>query len=247
MIKIYVGPVVFRIALLPGIAFICLLPLLFALGVWQLGRAEEKQQLLDRQEQRGRDSPLRLSAQTGADPEALRYRRIVVEGEYDAAQQFLIDNQVVNGRAGYYVLTPYKMRHSDQAVLVNRGWVPAGADRRVLPDVNIVEKQQTVTGRINFFPAVGIKLTGAEIPSDGWPAIVQVVDSKVLSQRLGYRLLDFQVEMDPEASNGYMREWKAGAALTPEKHVAYAFQWFGLALTLVIIFVWLSCRQKPDE
>jgi surfeit locus 1 family protein len=247
MKKICFGPIVFRIALLPGIAFICLLPLLIALGIWQLGRAKEKEELLNVQNQRMHDSTLQLNAGSSADPAALRYRSVVVQGRYDAAQQFLIDNRVVNGRAGFYVLTPYKIRNSNHAVLVNRGWVPAGANRSVLPDVTIAEDKETVAGRINFFPVVGIKLTGAEIPSDGWPAVVQVVDSTVLSKRLGYTLLDFQVEMDPGEPNGYVREWKTGAELTPEKHLAYAFQWFGLALTLVILFVWLSCRRNTDE
>ncbi|MGR8933678.1 MAG: SURF1 family protein [Gammaproteobacteria bacterium] len=247
MKKIRFGPVVIHIALFPAVAFVCLLPLLLALGAWQLERAEEKRQWLDMQQQRMLDSPLRLSVENDYDPESLRYRLANAEGEYDAAHQFLIDNQVINGRVGYYVLTPYKIRHSDRAVLINRGWIPAGNDRRIVPKVPIVEGRQTVRGRINLFPAVGIKLAGAEVPSEGWPAVVQLVDSRILSKRLGYRLYDFQLELDPRESDGYIREWKTEVAITPEKHRAYAFQWFGLALTLVIIFVWVSCKLKTDE
>lgn len=247
MKQIRLGPLVFKIALLPGIAFVCLLTSLIALGIWQLHRAEQKQALLELQQQRIQDPALRLSADSGTDAEALRYRKVIVQGSYDAEHQFLIDNQIVNGHAGFYVLTPYIIGNSERALLVNRGWVPAGADRSVLPDVTMQADAEMVSGRINHFPSVGIKLAGAEIPSEGWPAVVQVADSKVLAKRLGYALLDFQMELDAGEPNGYSREWKTAAAMPPEKHLAYAFQWFGLALTLVIIFVWLSCKQNTDE
>jgi surfeit locus 1 family protein len=247
MKKIRLGPVVFRMALLPGIVFICLLPLLIALGIWQLGRAKDKEVLLALQTQRMHDSALQLTAASSADPESLRYRAVKAAGRYDAAHQFLIDNRILNGRAGYYVLTPFIIQNSGLAVLVNRGWIPVNADRSLLPDVTMAADAATVTGRINSFPAVGLKLAGAEIPADGWPSVVQVAESAILAKRLGYALFDFQLEMDAGQPLGYVREWKTATPMPPEKHRAYAFQWFGLALTLVILFIWLSCKKNTDE
>jgi surfeit locus 1 family protein len=244
MKKIRLGPVVCSIALLPGIAFMVLLPLLVALGIWQLGRAEEKEALLALQEQRIRAAPMPLADAGGADSQSLRYRSVTATGQYDSTHQFLIDNKILNGRVGYYVLTPFKIQNSAQAVLVNRGWVPADANRSVLPDVTMGEETATVSGRINFFPAVGMKLAGAEIPTEGWPAVVQVAESAILAKRLGYALLDFQVELGVGQPSGYVREWNAPVAIPPEKHRAYALQWFGLALTLVILFIWLSCKKE---
>lgn len=247
MKKFRLGSIVIRIALLPSIAFVSLLTLLVSLGIWQLGRADQKAALLELQKQRIQDAPLQLNATADADAEALRYRKVMVQGHYDGAHQFLVDNQVFNGRVGFFVLTPYKIGNSELAVLVNRGWVPANANRTVLPNVTMDTDAGIVSGRIDHFPAVGMKLAGAEIPSDGWPAVVQVVDSQVLAKRLGYALHDFQVELDAGEPNGYSREWKINTAMSPEKHIAYAFQWFGLALTLVIIFIWLSCKKHDNE
>lgn len=251
MKKIRLGPLVFNFALLPAIAFVCVSALLISLGIWQLGRAGQKQALLELQSQRIQDAPLQLQApgdaDADADAEALRYRKAIIKGRYDSAHQFLVDNQVFNGRVGYFVLTPYKIDNFEGAVLVNRGWVAANKSRTVLPDVTMSADAEMVSGRINHFPVVGLRLAGAEIPSDGWPAVVQVVDSQVLAKRLGYKVLDFQVELDAGEPNGYSREWKINTAVSPEKHLAYAFQWFGLALTLVIIFIWLSCKKHVDE
>ena len=50
-------------------------------------------------------------------------------GAYDSARQMLIDNMSnAEGRAGYYVITPFALRGGGW-ILVNRGWVPVGASR----------------------------------------------------------------------------------------------------------------------
>ena len=106
---------------------------------------------------------------------------------------------------------------------------------------------QRIVGRINHFPAVGIKLKGAEIPTDNWPAMVQVVDSQVLSAKLNYELYDFQIELDADQKEGFQRLWKITTIISPEKHIAYAVQWFGLALTLTALFFWKSSRKSSEH
>lgn len=241
---IRIGPVVYEFSWPAISALFSLLPLLVALGFWQLGRAQEKEELLLMQQQRMSDNPLRLAAGDAVDPEALRFRTVIVTGQYQSDRQFLLDNQVHNGRPGYFVLTPFSIDHQEQQLLVNRGWVPADADRSVMPAIGMPPDTGTITlsGHINHFPAVGIKLAGAEIPTEGWPARVHVVDIQVLSKRLGKPLYDFQLQLDAAQAYGFVREWKTAVALSPEKHRAYAWQWFGLALTLTILFVWYSFK-----
>jgi len=227
----------------PTIAYLCLLPLLLALGSWQLGRSEQKRVLIEQEQQRLAGEVLHLPAAIGDDVGALRYRRVEATGQYDPAHQFLLDNQISEGKAGYYVLTPFVMQGVEKAVLINRGWVPSNPDRLVLPDVQIKTLQTTVTGRINHFPGVGIKLAGAEIPGDGWPSRVQVVDSGMLAKKLGYALSPFQIELDKDLADGFKREWQTTTLMPPEQHIAYAVQWFGLALTLTILFFWYSFKK----
>jgi len=172
---------------------------------------------------------------------------VLVAGRYDEAHQFLIDNQILDGKPGYFVLTPFLIAQEKRAVLVNRGWVPLGEDRKALPDVSIKTEVKRITGRINHFPPVGIKLKGAEIPTEGWSSVVQVVDSRILAARLGYDLYDFQIELDADAAEGYRRQWKTASTIPPEKHLAYAVQWFGLALTLTGLFIWISSRKRSEH
>jgi surfeit locus 1 family protein len=231
---------------IPTIVYLCLLSLLLALGSWQLRRADEKQAFIRQQEQRLASGTLHLSANTEDDLDALKYRHVTVSGNYDQAHQFLIDNQISDGKAGYYVLTPLIVEGGTKAVLINRGWVPLNQDRSTLPDVPVDESQTSVSGRINNFPSVGIKLAGAEIPTDSWPSVVQWVDSDVLAKKLGYPLFSFQIELDQDLPGGFKREWRTATVMSPEQHIGYAVQWFGLALALTLIFIWYSIKKDNE-
>jgi surfeit locus 1 family protein len=231
----------------PTLAYICILPLLIALGFWQLGRSEEKREFLERQEQGSASSEIiSLSTAIETEVDTLRYKKAEVKGHYDQAHQFLIDNQISAGKAGYFVLTPFVLQGESKAVLINRGWVPLNQDRSVLPNVQIKKEQTVVKGRINLFPSVGIKLAGAEIPTDGWPSVIQVVDSEVLAKKLAYPLFPFQIELDKDWPEGFKREWQTTTIMLPGQHIAYAIQWFALAITLTILFIWYSFKKNNE-
>ena len=245
--KITVGRLIFSFHPAPTLLVLCLLPVLVSLGVWQLGRAKEKQLMLDQQTLRTDEKIFRLTSGSADDPDSLRYRKVTAAGNYDSKHQFLLDNQIVAGRAGYYVMTPFIPAGSEKAVLVNRGWVPLQRERSVLPSVRIKNGERSVMGRINHFPSVGLKLQGAEIPAEGWPAVIQLVDTEVLAKKLAYPLFKFQIELDNEQPDGYWRDWKTRVLMPPEKHTAYAIQWFGLAITLLVLFIWFSSKKKTNE
>jgi surfeit locus 1 family protein len=244
---IKVGSRSLELKIAPTIVYLCLLSLLLSLGAWQLRRSDEKRTFIKLEEQRMSSGTLHLSAHAEDDLSVLKYRHATVTGRYDSAHQFLIDNQISDGKPGYYVLTPFILRGETRAVLVNRGWVPLNnKDRSILPDLSVDEQQATVSGRINSFPSVGIKLAGAEIPTDSWPSVVQWVDSDVLAKKLGYPLFSFQIELDNNLSGGFKREWRTTTIMSPEQHVGYAVQWFGLALTLTFIFIWYSFKRDNE-
>ncbi|MGZ8173035.1 MULTISPECIES: SURF1 family protein [Methylobacter] len=236
-----------KFKIIPTLVYLCLLPMLIALGMWQLDRSEQKRAFLKEQEQALTTETLHLSTAIEHNTEALRYRNVEVTGRYDVAHQFLIDNQISDGKAGYFVLTPFILTGETKAVLVNRGWIPLNQNRSILPDLQINKAEAIITGRINNFPSVGIKLAGAEIPTEGWPSVVQVVDSDVLAKKLGYSLFQFQIELAKELPDGYKREWHTSTIMQPEQHTAYAIQWFALALTLTILFIWYSFKNNDAK
>ena len=108
-----------------------------ALGAWQLRRAETSR--ATRRAVRRAASRETVLAALPSDARRRRsaFARVEVRGEYVGRPQFLLDNMLHDGVAGYHVLTALRVAGRRERVLVNRGWVPAGGDRRVLPDVAV--------------------------------------------------------------------------------------------------------------
>ena len=70
---------------------------------------------------------------------------------------------------------------------------------------------------------------------------------KQIAKKLQQPIINFQVQLLAEQDNGYIRDWQIHAKLPPEKHTAYAFQWFSLAATLTILIFWISFKTKKYE
>ncbi|ORU91181.1 MAG: cytochrome oxidase biosynthesis protein [Cycloclasticus sp. symbiont of Poecilosclerida sp. N] len=219
--------------------------LLVSLGNWQLDRAQEKQDLLDLQTSRINLSPveIKLLDMTQA---GLRYLPVKLNGKFDVNRQILLDNQVRQGQVGYVVLTPLLL-DENKAILVNRGWLPMSGDRNVLPNVDLKgESTSMMEGHLDHFPTVGIKLKGADVLSEGWPAVAQLVDVNKVSARLGYEILPYQVLLGSNESDGYDREW-VPMKMGPEKNHGYAFQWFALSAAWVVLYFVVTIKLKRKE
>lgn len=211
--------------------------LFVVLGNWQLGRAGEKRALYDEFSHAGPVSPLPRDAVP-----APRYQRVSAEGIYDASHQFLLDNMTHAGRAGMHVLTPLLLADGS-AVLVNRGWVPFGATRGSLPDIEVSRDPRAVSGRLDQLPRPLIRLEAA--PPDGWPRLVGYPRMEDLAAVLGRELRPQLILLDAQAPGGYVREWRVPGT-TPDRHLGYAIQWFAFAATVVAIWLAQSVRRAGE-
>jgi surfeit locus 1 family protein len=52
---------------------------------------------------------------------------------------------------------------------------------------------------------------------------------------------DYQLLLDADQANGYLRDWKA-IPVGPEKNYGYAFQWFSFAVVTLVFYVILNVR-----
>lgn len=210
-------------------------------GVWQLGRAAEKRELEARFAAGGTSGALQQLVPSDA-ATGFRYRALQLTGAYAADHQLLLDNISHERQPGYQVLTPFTT--PEGTVLVNRGWVPANGDRRVLPDIRVGSEAREVIGRLERLPRPGIELPAVAPPPDApWPRRLLFPTSAQASAQLGVPLRDYQLLLDPAAPDGYVRDWRPGG-MGPDRHMAYAVQWFGLALTVIVIHSVLTLRNR---
>jgi surfeit locus 1 family protein len=229
-----------------AIAGLFVLAVLFAsLGTWQLRRAEQSRATVElfaggAAAEVSTKLPRRLS-------DDQRFQRVEVRVRYVAAPQFLLDNMLHEGAAGYHVLTALRVSGVEERVLVNRGWVPAGGDRTALPDVAVDTVERTLAGRLERLPRPGLRLGEAGAHTDAATVVLQYPTADDLAQRLGSPVFDYQLLLDAGAEEGYVRDWRA-PGLAPEQHLSYAGQWLALclgALAAAAVMAVRTWRRKP--
>jgi cytochrome oxidase assembly protein ShyY1 len=209
-------------------------PLFIALGFWQLSRAEEKAAIAASWERKREQAPVPLVALEG-DPAAMAYRQVVLAGRFLAGRDFLLDNRLRDGRYGVEVLSPLRLE-SGELVLVNRGWIAADPYRRSLPELPGLRGRQVLTGYVYVAPGESYTIGEISTSSD-WPRLVQAIDLPALENLLGEPLWDYTVRLASDSPGALLADWPL-INVRPEKHQAYAAQWFAMAAVLFVFATW---------
>jgi surfeit locus 1 family protein len=220
-----------------GILFFCWL------GIWQLHRASEKDDIISRFERNARLPPVALSRLSHDSP--AEDRRVQVEGHWDNHRLVYLENQMRGPRAGFHVYTVFLPADGPSAILVNRGWIPVASDIQRLPAVPLATAIR-IAGTLAF---PSDYFTVAEPDYARQPFRVARVDIARLSESFGISLSPYILRLEAAAADGFVREWSPSARLgmMPDKHRAYAFQWFSLAVAVLVVVVMVNMRKKDDE
>jgi len=231
---------VFRPGLLPSFLVALLFPGLIALGCWQLARAEEKRELLAVHQARQAAAPISLDElERHADP---AYVRVQLQGHFDAGHSLLLDNRIRDGKAGVEVLQPFYDQASGLWLLLNRGWLP-WPDRRVPPA--FVTPDTPLSLRASVYVPLGEPLQLQQrAPTKGWPRLVTAVEPDALWQQLGRGGLSHEVRLEPGPAS-FRADWPV-IAMSPDKHLGYAVQWFALAAALLGLFIYLGLYNARE-
>ncbi|HTY92574.1 MAG TPA: SURF1 family protein [Steroidobacteraceae bacterium] len=213
------------------------------LGLWQWDRGTHRQAQWNAFA-RGADAPLPLGTRSvGSLP---RFQRIAVAGTWDADHQFLLDNRSHAGLPGYEVLTPLRLADG-RVLLVDRGWVAFTGSRAKLPPIAITSRPVSVTGRLDGLPVGGLSLGHAAPGSDAsWPKVTSFPTSGELAAALHHALEPGMLLLDPAGPDGYVRDWQP-PGLPPLRHWSYAIQWWGFAVTLLVIWGIMSARRQEPK
>lgn len=209
-----------------------LLPLLIGLGFWQLQRAEQKATLQELLIQQQDLPPLAwvAGASVPTDASEYLYRRVTMQGQFNQRQIWLLENRIRHGRVGYEVLTPFYLANGG-AVLVNRGWIAGTGYRDQLPQVPPAQTQ-SISG--NLVTPSKNSLLQQELVADAWPQTVLQIDLEQMQALLATPLLPWVLQVDPEHASALDAQW-SNINMPASKHLGYAWQWFAMAVALVIL------------
>ena len=210
---------------------------LVKLGLWQSDRALQKEQRIATIAHLSQTQALSLD-QVLSETNEINDLPIIMNGEFDNEIIFLLDNQTNKGQLGYRV---YQVFNSgSQAVLVNLGWILGSISRQEIPNVQAITGEFQLTGHVRKIEK-GIMLMEQQLNKNSWPLRVQQIELDKFSTLISRELLPFVVYLDKTDSVGYEKNWQP-IVMPPEKHRAYAFQWFSLAIAWLLLMIWASIK-----
>ena len=224
----------FRFRWVPFIAATLVVAVGVSLGNWQLRRAEQKLALQQQMSARAEFVPVNANVLVPTQtPE--EFRRVIAEGEFISSWAVYLDNRPYQGKAGFYLLMPFKLAGSEQSVLVLRGWFPRDAsDRERIPTIAVPKGVIRLEGRVRTTTGKLMQLGEAAALQPG--AIAQNVDIADFARASKLSLQTFIIEQTNDAADDLVRDWPT-PSVGIDTHKGYAFQWYALAFVAAVFFL----------
>lgn len=254
----HVGPTQrrFRPRLWPSLIALVMLGCLIALGNWQTRRYHEATTMIAAYAaQHDEQGPVaRLDSVAGAADDdtrlhALHFRRAALPGHLEPEATQLLTARYVLGRRGYGVMMPMRVDNGPKPkILVHLGWVPQDKVAAFLAEVRATP-ERVIKGRLQV-PNLERVLapTGSFVGHPTWLRAMPFAIAETmpdLEPRLmlqaGDQANGSVIDPDRVPIDGYVHPVR----MHPNKHVEYAATWYGLALTLVAVWLALSIKKEP--
>ena len=223
-----------------SLTFLLLLLLVLSLGVWQIDRGYNKKELentfLERQSQPVKE--IKYNAFLESD----LYRNVVLEGKY-LEKIFFLDNRIHNGKPGLKVFSPFETTNNN-LVLVSRGWIEL-EDRSKLPTINTTKNVLKLQGVLRP-ESQDFVLENEEMNNKNNPILLQTVNLSELSNFLGKPLSPYILELSELSESAFVKTWQP-INLSSFRHFGYAVQWFGLAVVLIVGYVFFLRKGEMKD
>jgi surfeit locus 1 family protein len=216
------------------------------LGIWQLDRLAQRRAFNDQVTTMRAEPELDLNKKQPADLAQMEWRSVKVQGEYDPANQVALRNQYNGNQYGYHLMTP--LRFEGNAVLVDRGWIPAQGNSTptdwrkydetgtvsIEGQIRLGQSKPRFGGVADTFPADGSKL-------ELW----NNADISAMAKQLPYPVLPVYIQpnVDPNDTSPPI-PFQPEVELTEGPHFGYALQWFTFATILFVGYPFFLRKQE---
>ena len=209
------------------------------LGAWQVSRGMEKRAT----QYLYQDESSFAAWQDGA--EVRPYQRLKVKGQFDSEHQVVLENIILNGRYGYYVITPLIVAEDAPLLLVNRGWIERPYEGLDISLLDLPADTISIHGRVGALPRAAYKMGEAVTASPSWPKYAVYPAAEEVAAALGREVQSFVLLMDHEEELGFYRHW-VPTEFGPGKHFGYALQWFVMGSVLAGLLIWNYRKKRFD-
>ncbi len=227
------------------------------LGVWQLDRLAQRRVFNSHVYAMRALPPLELP--TPGELTSMEYRAVQATGTYDFEHQVAIRNQIYNDQYGFHLLTPLVLlpdasapQADRQAVLVDRGWIPAEED----PTPADWHKYDT-PGKVTISGVIRLSQTTASFGGAADPTLTPkqtgldlwvYVNIDRISRQIPYPILPVYVQISPDPKRtGPPVPFQPELDLSEGPHQGYAMQWFGFASLLLVGYPFYLRKQESGK
>ncbi|MFG1464344.1 SURF1 family protein [Xanthobacter sp. DSM 24535] len=227
--------------LLPTLTALSALVVLLGLGTWQMERLSWKNALVAQVESRAAQPPhavLPLSQWPAVSREMDEYQPVRATGRFDHSKETLIYTVLSEPKGpykgpGFQVLTPLILADGS-AILVNRGFIP---EERRAPSSRAqgqVEGPVTVTGLLRMPEEPSWFVPANDPARNAW---YRRDPLEIGAARGLAKVAPFTIDADGTPNPGGLPQGGETRLAFPNRHLEYALTWYGLAVTLVGVYI----------
>lgn len=171
------------------------------------------------------------------------YDRVRAHGHW-LPQRYLLDNQVRDAHAGVEVYAPLRLGDG-RLLLVSLGWLPYSGPRREPPPLpELPSGPVEVSGMLTPPTAHGLRLGRGWADVATYPKLIPYFELEEIAADVGGNLGARVLRAQPPAGSPLRQTWHPLMSMPPERHRAYAWQWWSLAIAIVIVFLVVHRRPR---
>ena len=208
--------------------------ILIILGSWQVQRLSWKSDLISNYNNNFQQAPITVK-ELLKDRKNNKFRRTVIYGEYDHANEIQIIGKTYEGNAGFHIITPFILENNE-IIYINRGWVPKKYADKKTRKFSLLEDKVRVVGLVRLPQKKGYFVPENEPENGFWFTIIPEELNRhlnIIGEKEFYideLNIDEKLKL-PMPANGKVQ--------VPNNHLQYAITWYSLALGLLIVyFAW---------
>ena len=208
--------------------------ILIILGSWQVQRLSWKSDLISNYNNNFQQAPITVK-ELFKDRKNNKYRRTVIYGEYDHANEIQIIGKTYEVNAGFHIITPFILENNE-IIYINRGWVPKKYADKKTRKFSLLEENVKVVGLVRLPQKKGYFVPENEPENGFWFTIIPEELNRHLNIIGENEFYIDELNIDeklklPMPANGKVQ--------VPNNHLQYAITWYSLALGLLIVyFAW---------
>ena len=219
------------------------------LGIWQLHRADYKDELL-RRYAAAASAPVQRFDAVALQPPQDAYPRVRVQGHYLVDRLYMLDNPKHDDLGGVEVYAPFQSSDPGRLLLVDLGFLPGNGTDKPPQLPPLPTDQQTLQGLYVPPPGTGFEMGGNALAQQTqWPKTSIYLDMNQVAADLHATLYPRVLALDADPAAIYVRVHTLDlSSMPPARHRAYAFQWFTFALAAVVMFLVLHrTKRRPNK